>query len=96
LRLLTSLRPGGYDPAGVVSYQITNGFAGVWFRQEKPLRFRAGPAGAAQAFMDCGDMSPLSKRRHVGALQSRTRAGRELNQKETKEIPGLGLLRSLL
>jgi len=25
------------------------GFAGVWFRQEKPLRFRAGPAGAAQA-----------------------------------------------
>jgi len=26
---------------------ITNGFAGVWFRQEKPLRFRAGPAGAA-------------------------------------------------
>jgi hypothetical protein len=28
---------------------ITNGFAGVWFRPEKPLRFRAGPAGAAQA-----------------------------------------------
>jgi hypothetical protein len=25
------------------------GFAGVWFRQEKPLRFRAGPAGAAPA-----------------------------------------------
>jgi len=23
------------------------GFAGVWFRQEKPLRFRAGPTGAA-------------------------------------------------
>jgi hypothetical protein len=40
------------------------GFAGVGFRHEKPLRFRAGPAGAAQAFMDCGDMSPLSKRRH--------------------------------
>jgi len=32
------------------------------------------PAGAAQAFMDCGDMSPLSKRRHVGALQRRTSA----------------------
>ena len=28
---------------------ITNGFAGVWFRHEKPLRFRAGPAGAAPA-----------------------------------------------
>jgi hypothetical protein len=28
---------------------ITNGFAGVWFRQEKPLRFRAGPAGSAGA-----------------------------------------------
>jgi hypothetical protein len=53
---------------------ITNGFAGVWFRHEKPLRFRAGPAGATQAFMDCGDMSPLSKRRRVGALQRRTRA----------------------
>jgi hypothetical protein len=26
-------------------------FAGVWFRHEKPLRIRAGPAGAAQAFM---------------------------------------------
>jgi hypothetical protein len=24
-----------------------NRVAGVWFRQEKPLRFRAGPAGAA-------------------------------------------------
>jgi hypothetical protein len=24
-----------------------NPVAGVWFRQEKPLRFRAGPAGAA-------------------------------------------------
>jgi hypothetical protein len=28
---------------------ITNGFAGGWFRHEKPLRFRADPAGAAQA-----------------------------------------------
>ena len=26
-----------------------NRVAGVWFRQEKPLRFRAGPAGAAPA-----------------------------------------------
>jgi len=26
-----------------------NQVAGIWFRQEKPLRFRAGPAGAAQA-----------------------------------------------
>ena len=25
------------------------GFSGGWFRHEKPLRFRAGPAGAAQA-----------------------------------------------
>jgi len=38
-----------------------NRVAGVWFRQEKPLRFRAGPAGAAQAFVGCGDMSPLSQ-----------------------------------
>jgi len=49
------------------------GFAGGWFRHEKPLRFRAGPAGAAPAFMDCGDMSPLSKRRPVGAVQRRIR-----------------------
>jgi hypothetical protein len=45
------------------------GFAGGWFGHEKPLRFRATPAGAAQAFMDCGDMSLLTTRRHGGALQ---------------------------
>ena len=33
---------------------------------------------------DCGDMSPLSKRRHVGALQRRTRAGMELNRRQLR------------
>jgi len=39
--------PYYFETPHVVSYQITNGFAGIWFRQEKPLRFRAGPALAA-------------------------------------------------
>jgi len=37
------------DSSRRLTTSITNGFAGVWFRQEKPLRFRAGPAGAAPA-----------------------------------------------
>jgi hypothetical protein len=68
--------PSGYEfirRPRLLGHPCPAGFAGVWFRQEKPLRFRAGPAGAAQAFMDCGDMSPLSKRRHVGAVQRRIR-----------------------
>jgi len=52
---------------------FSGGFCGWLVPHEKPLRFRAGPAGAAPAFMDCGDMSPLSKRRPVGAVQRRIR-----------------------
>ena len=46
-RLMVSGVPYYFETPHVVSYLNTNGFTGVWFRQEKPLRFRAGPAGAA-------------------------------------------------
>jgi hypothetical protein len=86
---LTGLATQRHSAASACPCQA--GFAGGWFRHEKPLRFRAGPAGAAQAFMDCGDMSPLSKRRHVGALQRRTRAGMELNRRQRRKTsPAFG------
>jgi len=39
---LSGVRANSWPP-------LSAGFAGVWFRHETPLRFRAGPAGADQA-----------------------------------------------
>ena len=59
---------------------------GVW--RETGLCPCANPAGAAPAFMDCGDMSPLSKRRRVGALQRRT-CCRQIASGGFQPLPGM-------